>query len=78
MILAEGDAGNALIALARVPLTHHGRVGFQVENVLAAVAAAWALGVALDVIRDGPGDLRQQHAPGARAGSTSWSPTGRR
>ena len=27
-----------------MPLTHGGRVGFQVENVLAATAAAWALG----------------------------------
>ena len=32
-------------ALDRVPLTHGGQIGFQVENTLAAVAAAWALGM---------------------------------
>ncbi|PKO34773.1 MAG: cyanophycin synthetase [Betaproteobacteria bacterium HGW-Betaproteobacteria-7] len=32
------------IPLARVPLTRNGSIGFQVENVMAAVATAWALG----------------------------------
>ena len=32
----------------QVALTHHGRVGFQVENALAATAAAWALRLPLD------------------------------
>ena len=32
------------IPLARVPLTRHGTIGFQVENAMAAVATAWALG----------------------------------
>jgi cyanophycin synthetase len=53
VILAEGQ-GRAteipLVALARVPLTHGGRVGFQVENVLAAAAAAWSLGIPCEVI----------------------------
>lgn len=31
------------ISLLDVPLTDQGRIGFQVENVMAAVAAAWAL-----------------------------------
>ncbi|HEX8200869.1 MAG TPA: cyanophycin synthetase, partial [Isosphaeraceae bacterium] len=43
IILAEGDREVALVSLGRVPLTLGGRIGFQVENVLAAVAAAWAL-----------------------------------
>jgi cyanophycin synthetase len=53
VILAQGGHETPLMALNRIPLTHHGRVGFQVENVLAAVAAAWSLGVSLDVIRTG-------------------------
>jgi len=32
------------IALSRVPLTRNGTIGFQVENAMAAVATAWALG----------------------------------
>ncbi|WP_028996090.1 cyanophycin synthetase [Azonexus hydrophilus] len=32
------------IPLARVPLTRNGSIGFQVENVMAAIATAWALG----------------------------------
>ncbi|PKO89452.1 MAG: cyanophycin synthetase [Betaproteobacteria bacterium HGW-Betaproteobacteria-12] len=32
------------IALANVPLTRNGTIGFQVENVMAAVGTAWALG----------------------------------
>jgi len=32
------------IPLAGIPLTRNGTIGFQVENVMAAVATAWALG----------------------------------
>jgi cyanophycin synthetase len=32
------------IPLAKVPLTRNGTISFQVENVMAAVATAWALG----------------------------------
>jgi cyanophycin synthetase len=53
IILAEGDVETSLVPLAKVPLTFYGRVGFQVENVLAAVAAAWSLQVPLDLIRMG-------------------------
>ena len=42
-----------LASLADVPLTHGGRIAFQVENALAAIAAAWALGMPRDVIRAG-------------------------
>ena len=51
VILAEGERETPLVALAAVPLTYHGRVAFQVENVLAAVASAWHLGISLDLIR---------------------------
>lgn len=53
IILAEGPGEVPLIALSDVPLTHGGRVPFQVDNVLAAVGAAWALGVSADTIRAG-------------------------
>lgn len=33
------------VALSEVPITRNGTVGFQVENVMASVAAAWAAGV---------------------------------
>lgn len=51
VILAEGANETALIDLADVPLTFGGRIGFQIENVLAASAAAWALEIDLDTIR---------------------------
>ena len=44
VVCAEGESERTLMQLAEVPLTHGGRIGFQVENTLAAVAAAWALG----------------------------------
>src|SRR5207248_9529009 len=53
MILAEGSHEIRLAALDRVPLTHGGRIGFQIENALAAAAAAWSLGVPCEQIRAG-------------------------
>jgi cyanophycin synthetase len=38
------------IPLSRVPLTRNGTIGFQVENVMAAVATAWALGYAWETV----------------------------
>jgi cyanophycin synthetase len=43
LTLAEGALENMLLPVGRVALTLHARIGFQVENVLAATAAAWAL-----------------------------------
>lgn len=53
IVLCEGAAETILTSLDQVPLTHGGRIGFQVENTLAAVAAAWCLGLPLDLLRDG-------------------------
>jgi len=58
IVLSEGMAETPLVSLASVPLTHGGRVGFQVENVLAAAAAAWALGVPGATIRGALGEFR--------------------
>jgi cyanophycin synthetase len=41
------------IALEDIPLTRNGSIRFQIENVMAATAAAWALGIPWDVIRRG-------------------------
>jgi cyanophycin synthetase len=53
LILAEGDQEIPLVPLDCVPLTHGGRVGFQIENALAAAAGAWTLGIPCEVIRVG-------------------------
>jgi cyanophycin synthetase len=53
VLLAEGDQETPLLSLALAPLTQGGRVGFHVENVLAAAAAAWALDLPLEKIRQG-------------------------
>jgi cyanophycin synthetase len=39
--------------LANIPLTVEGRIGFQVENAMAAIAAAWALGLPEEQVRAG-------------------------
>jgi cyanophycin synthetase len=41
------------IPLANVPLTRQGQIGFQTENVMAAVGAAWAVNVPWDAIAQG-------------------------
>ena len=53
IVLAEGARETGVSRLVDVPLTHGGRIAFQVENTLAAAGAAWALGLGLDAIRDG-------------------------
>ena len=66
IVLVDGDHETPLVSLDRVPITHGGRVGFQVENVLAAVGAALSLGLPREVIRAGletfVADL--DHSPG--------------
>ncbi|TXI63112.1 MAG: cyanophycin synthetase [Limnohabitans sp.] len=41
------------IPLSQVPLTRGGQIGFQTENVLASIGAAWAIGVSWDAIAQG-------------------------
>ncbi len=52
LVAAQGEVLES-IALAEIPITLGGSIGFQVENVMASVAAAWALGVGWDTIRRG-------------------------
>jgi cyanophycin synthetase len=66
IILGEGEVEIPLVALENVPLTHGGRIGFQIENALCAAAAAWGVGVPRDAIRTGletfGADI--EHSPG--------------
>lgn len=41
------------VALSDIPITAAGALGFQVDNVMAAMSAAWALGTDWDVIKKG-------------------------
>jgi len=52
-LVAEEGKFQHKIALADVPITHDGGIGFQVENTMAAVAAAWAVGIDWDDISAG-------------------------
>ncbi|HYE20709.1 MAG TPA: cyanophycin synthetase [Tepidisphaeraceae bacterium] len=45
IVLHAGGTATELLRLTRVPFTRGGRVGFQVANALAAVAACWGAGV---------------------------------
>ncbi|MFN5755478.1 MAG: Mur ligase family protein, partial [Planctomycetia bacterium] len=53
IVLCDGPRETRLAHLDRVPLVHKGFVTFQVENVLASAAAAWCLGVPLELVRLG-------------------------
>ncbi len=52
-IVAAQNAREQRIPLAAIPLTRNGTIGFQVENAMAVVAAAWALKVDWQTIRAG-------------------------
>ena len=53
MVLATGQDEVALAEMAAIPLACAGQDAFQVGNILAAVGAAWALGISHDLIRAG-------------------------
>jgi cyanophycin synthetase len=76
VVLARGSEEIELLPLERVPMTHEGKAGFQVENVLAAAGAAWSVGLPLEAIRAGlesfacdarqaPGRFNVMHKNGA-------------
>jgi cyanophycin synthetase len=52
VVLSQGLQETPLIDIAAVPCTHGGRVPFQIENVLAAVAAAWQLDLPQHLVRE--------------------------
>lgn len=66
VVLATGPTELALADVSAIPLAYAGRVPFQLENVLAAVATGWALGISNDLIRAGivTFDVGQVDVPG--------------
>ena len=65
LVAAEGKSVHR-VALAAVPITRNGSISFQVENVMASVAAAWAVGLEWDAIRAGLASFANEsdNAPG--------------
>jgi cyanophycin synthetase len=52
VVAAEGSWRES-IPLRDVPITRNGKIGFQVENVMASVAAAWGAGLSWETVRRG-------------------------
>jgi len=52
-IVAVNGSARARVPLREVPLTRNGTIGFQVENALAAVAAAWGCALSFDAVSAG-------------------------
>jgi cyanophycin synthetase len=52
LVAAEGAFKHA-IPLSTIPITHGGSIAFQVENVMASVAAAWGVGISWASIEAG-------------------------
>jgi len=53
VVLANGANETEIASLKGIPLTNGGRTDYQIENVLAASGAAWALGIGPEIIRTG-------------------------
>lgn len=66
IVAMQGSRTVHRIELAQVPITGGGAIGFQVDNAMAAVAAAWALGLDWTVICAGLAsfDSTAQAVPG--------------
>ncbi|MBI5280296.1 MAG: cyanophycin synthetase [Candidatus Solibacter usitatus] len=45
IVVSEEGREQVITTVGRVPLTYKGRIAFEVENTLAALAAAWCLGI---------------------------------
>jgi len=52
IVAAEGNWRESLL-LRDIPITRNGTIGFQVDNVMAAIGAAWSSGLDWDTIRRG-------------------------
>ena len=53
IVICSGKDERRVAQVDQLPLTHGGRVGFQVENLLASVAAGFWLGLSVDALRFG-------------------------
>ncbi|MBI5618725.1 MAG: cyanophycin synthetase [Gammaproteobacteria bacterium] len=65
IVAAEGGQEQR-IPLTRIPITRNGTIGFQVENAMASIAAAWALGLDWNAVLAGLSTFAadQHTAPG--------------
>jgi cyanophycin synthetase len=52
IVAAQGSWRERLL-LAEIPLTRNGAIAFQVENAMAAIGAAWGVGLDWDAVRRG-------------------------
>ena len=50
IILADGAHEEPLLNLDRVPMTFGGRISFEVENTIAVLGAAWAMGIPREIM----------------------------
>jgi cyanophycin synthetase len=57
-IVAAKGPHKHFLNLSDIPITHGGKIGFQVENVMASVAAVWALGLDWATVRAGLASFR--------------------
>ena len=53
IVICSGKDERRVAQVDQLPLTHGGRVGFQVDNLLASVAAGFWLGLSVDALRFG-------------------------
>jgi cyanophycin synthetase len=53
IVVGDGGLESIVVRLADVTCTHGGRIGFQVDNVLASTAAAWGLKIPFSAISAG-------------------------
>ncbi|MQY52073.1 cyanophycin synthetase [Rhodocyclus tenuis] len=53
IVLAKGEQATPLVALGDIPLLAGHRDAAQIDNLLAAIGAAWALDIPTDIIRTG-------------------------
>ncbi len=52
-IVAKEGGHQVRISLTEIPLTQNGAIGFQVENAMASIGAAWAVGLPWESICEG-------------------------
>lgn len=53
IVAAHGSSEFVLLPFDRIPITYQGKIAFQIENAMAAVAATWVQGVPVQAIRAG-------------------------
>jgi cyanophycin synthetase len=65
-IVANEGNWRETVSLLDIPITRGGHIGFQVENAMASIAAAWGAGLHWDAIRSGMASFMNDadNAPG--------------